>query len=108
MVKQYPHTLLFTVADQSTIDSGGDFEVDSTPTTEQLKCRAEPSNSNDVIPTSDGGMIHPMWIVYMPRRDQPIEVGTQVEITNQDGYTMGKGTVKKFSLGDQLHSRMWI
>lgn len=107
MVKQYPHTLKLTVAVTSTQDESGDWVVDDDPQSETIKCRAEPSSGNVVIETSDGRVIRPDWVVYMPLPVDCIKEGTALEIIDENGDSLGIGTVKRFSRG-QLNARIWV
>jgi hypothetical protein len=107
MVKQYPHTMRVVLQEDSTQDADTGNWEDGDTETDDITCRAEPSSGNGMVSGADGVKVSYDWIVYMPLPQEEIEPGTQVEIFDASGASLGKGNVKRFSAG-QLNARCWI
>lgn len=109
MIIQYPNILRFTqtTAGEPYRDENGDIVIpDGTTTLFEIKCRFEPNQKGETIPSNDGLQLNYGWIVYMPLPQLDIPEG--IMITGFYGEKqIASGTVKRFSKG-QLNARAWV
>ncbi len=106
MVKQYPHTIIFTTISAGTLnETTGNWTVGTTATVTKV-CRAEINSSNGFVVGPDGTQIRYDWTVYMPLPQSTILPGTTVEIKSGE-EVLYRSTVKQFSAG-QLNARVWL
>ena len=109
MVTQYPHILKFDLvtAGEPYTDENGDTVVpDGTTTTFELKCRFEPNQKGETIPTNDGLQQNYGWMVYFPLPQLDIPEGITI-IGYHGEKQIASGTVKRYSTG-QLNARVWV
>ncbi len=106
MVKQYPHRAVFSIVDNSTQDGNGNW----TPgliSTEEHSCRAEPSSGNGFITGQGGSKINYDWILYMPLPIPPIQIGSKVEVFDENNELKVSDSVKRVNKA-QLNARAWL
>ena len=109
MITQYPQTLKFdhVTAGEPYIDENGDTVIpDGTTTTIEVKCRFEPNQKGETIPSNDGLQLSYGWIVYIPLPQLEIPEGITILGFDQEKQ-IASGTIKRFSKG-QLNARAWV
>jgi hypothetical protein len=102
MIKQYPHTILFSWNSPATQDEETGNMIKGESQQIQSDCRAEPNGSGKTIPSVDGTLISYSYIVYMPLK-MAIPVGAKAVLS----ITSQELTVKNSHTG-QFNSRVWL
>lgn len=109
MINQYPHILKFDLitAGEPYIDENGDTVIpNGTTATIEVKCRFEPNQKGETIPTNDGLQLNYGWIVYLPLPQLDIPEGITIKGFDKEKQ-IASGNVKRFSKG-QLNARAWV
>lgn len=108
MVSFRPHCMTVYRKGEGSYNTAGDW-VESTETVAtRVPCRYEPNGAARTITLQDGKEYKYSYMVYLcvcPHLD--IRYGDIIELTSQDGKSMGRYEVKGFHRG-QLDMKVWV
>lgn len=105
MVSLYPNTISIKWKMQPTQDANGDW-VEGVEEVFISPCRAEANGEGKVLTGEDGSSVYFSFAVYLPRTNQVIPYGANVEIKLSSNHVV-KGSLKNQSNG-QLNTRLWV
>jgi len=106
MVRQYPHTVSYSISAPAVQDNNGNW-VPGHVDTFELPGRLETNGAGRVIQSSDGKDIIYSAVVYMPFGEGRVPANTPVTVRDEDGNVIGSGNNLLFSKG-QLNRRLWL
>lgn len=107
MVRQYPHQLVATPFNDSSLNEDtGNWVAGSLRPPVVTKCRAESSDGNGFINSAGGTRIDYSCVVYLPPNVDRLKEGTPVEVFDGSELIF-KDTVKRFWRGE-LNARIWL
>lgn len=108
MVSFRPHTLRIITRGNGNYDSNGDWVESGETLSEPVICRYEPNGRANTITLQDGSVYRYSYMVYLNVDPEfRIRYGDIIELTSQDGITIGRFEVKGFHRG-QLDMKIWV
>jgi|WetSurSiteA1Bulk_404760.scaffolds.fasta_scaffold67772_2 hypothetical protein len=105
MVNQYPDSVVFTVYNEPVQDDETGEFTQTVNQTETFVCRADKNSKGSFLTGSDGVKIDYGLIIYMPKTDTVIPIGSKYVLTK--GNLTFEGTVKDINYG-QFNTTVWV
>ena len=103
-----PHTLKVITRGKGSYDENRNWVESEETVSEEIPCRYEPNGRANTITLEDGTVYRYSYMIYLSVNPSlAIKYGDIVELTSQDGVSIGRYEVKGFHRG-QLDMKVWV
>lgn len=107
VTEQYPHSIEISKVPEAYLDKATGVYWPSAPVTTHLRGRADPNGRGSTLKLIDGTLVVFDFIIFIPVSDFVPTAGDVIQIIDQKGMLLYKGTIARFNHGF-FNMRIWV